>query len=154
MPIATGGICLKDVSWIREIGHDFIRFGRWNRLIPVRFRLVTFSETVLWKNLSHVEMRLERVKNHKPTAIDTQRCHRNHYQMTNEGSRVCFKGKQNNWFGLEPTRLFKSTLLVSLFLKRKKLVFLPKYNNLLWFWMMCSYISTLPFHNDIPIHSR
>lgn len=42
------------------------------------------QRTVLWKNLSHVEMRLERVKNHKPTAIDTRRCHRKHYQMTNE----------------------------------------------------------------------
>lgn len=42
------------------------------------------QRTVLWKNLSHVEMRLERVKNRKPTAIDTRRCHRKHYQMTNE----------------------------------------------------------------------
>ncbi len=30
------------------------------------------QRTALWKNLSHVEMRLERVKNCKPTAIDTR----------------------------------------------------------------------------------
>lgn len=81
MPIATGGICLKDVSWIREIGHDSIRFESSR---PCDVPPCDIQRTVLRKNLSHVEMRLERVKNRKPTAIDTRRCHRKHYQMTNE----------------------------------------------------------------------
>lgn len=131
---------------------------------PCEIPSCDIQRTVLWKNLSHVEMRLERVKNHKPKAIDTQRFHRNHWSMINEGPRVCFKGKQNtNLFNINMKSKYTLLLfaglvvygcLVHVILKRKSLVFLWKSNNMLWFWMICPYISTLVFHGHNPIHPR
>lgn len=77
----------KDVCWITELGHGFIQYERRDCLVPVRFRRVTFRAPRC-ENLSRVEMRLERVKNHKPGAIDARRCHR--CRVTNESPGICF----------------------------------------------------------------